>query len=214
MIPCINEYCESIMTDLYVGEKWICVCPVCGCENEHVRIGKTPTEADRLAGAAYAKAKNLEYDEAEKWFLESYRSSSDEYLKCGYIWWAVKCCFGVEYVEEILYPNDSERREYQYVPIIARIPFNYNADVNCDTLREFDKYLRHHSYPKLQALYEKMRVLHTETAAALGNERWKKDVFIAWHGEECKDFARGCTRIYLVRISLYSILKSLFMEKG
>ena len=126
--------------------------------------------------------------------MRSYHASTDADLKAGYLWWAVKCCFGVEYVREVLYENDQERRRCQYTPIFARMPLNTKANADCETLREFERYLQNHPQEGISALYADMRNLYTETAGVLQQEENHYDVFIAWHDKEgssrCQKFAK------------------------
>ena len=146
----------------------------------------TPDQADATAGSAYNKATDGQYGEAERLFWEAYCASTDEGRKSGYLWWAVKCCFGIEYVKETLYENDPQRRQDTYVPIFARFPLN--ADIlgpsKPETLRGFEGYLQGQPHAGLKSLYTEMRALYMETVNAMQNEAREKEAMEKWETDE------------------------------
>lgn len=195
MINCTNQFCKSVVTDIYTDGGWKRICPVCGAVTALHEQHITPDQADATAGSAYNKATDGQYGEAERLFWEAYCASTDEGRKSGYLWWAVKCCFGIEYVKETLYENDPQRRQDTYVPIFARFPLN--ADIlgpsKPETLRRFEGYLQGQPHAGLKSLYTEMRALYMETVNAMQKEMNRYDVFIAWHDREgsnrCQRFA-------------------------
>ncbi|MGX8705798.1 MAG: leucine-rich repeat domain-containing protein, partial [bacterium] len=190
---CHGEKCQSITANIYVNKSWLRVCPVCGTKEELTGEQKIPDHADIIAGNAYVKALAMEYDAAEELFRKAYLLSGDEDLQPGYLWWAVKCCFGIEYVKEITYENDPEQRSCQYTPTSARFPFNQEALTGSETLELFDEYLAGHPHTVLSDLYSKMLQLYQEIDEVRRDTRNHCDVFIAWHDREdskrCQEYA-------------------------
>ena len=192
MHTCHGENCNSIAANIYVNESWLRVCPVCGMAEQLTDEEKIPDQADIIAGNAYVKALEMEYDTAEELFRKAYLLSGDEDLQPGYLWWAVKCCFGIEYVKELTYENDPERRSCQYTPTSARFPFNQEALTGSETLELFDEYLAGHPNTELSKLYSKMLQLYQEIDDVCRDTRNHCDVFIAWHDREDSRRCQGC----------------------
>ena len=186
MINCTNQFCKSVVTDIYTDGGWKRICPVCGAVTALHEQHITPDQADATAGSAYNKATDGQYGEAERLFWEAYCASTDEGRKSGYLWWAVKCCFGIEYVKETLYENDPQRRQDTYVPIFARFPLN--ADIlgpsKPETLRGFEGYLQGQPHAGLKSLYTEMRALYMETVNAMQNEAREKEAMEKWETDE------------------------------
>ena len=193
MYTCHGENCQSIAANIYVNESWLRVCPVCGTKEELTGEQKIPDQADIIAGNAYVKALEMEYDTAEELFRKAYLLSGDEDLQPGYLWWAVKCCFGIEYVKELTFENDPEKRSCQYTPTSARFPFNQEALTGSETLELFDEYLAGHPHTELSRLYSEMIRLYQDIDKAWRDTRNHCDVFIAWHNREdskrCQEYA-------------------------
>lgn len=192
MYTCHGEKCQSIAANIYVNESWLRVCPVCGMEEKLSDEEKIPGQADIIAGNAYVKALEMEYDTAEELFRKAYLLSGDEDLQPGYLWWAVKCCFGIEYVKELTYENDPERRSCQYTPTSARFPFNEEALTGSETLELFDEYLAGHPHKGLSKLYSDMVKLYQEIDEACRDSHNHCDVFIAWHDREDSRRCQEC----------------------
>ena len=206
-----------MVTDIYTDGGWKRICPVCGAVTALHEQHITPDQADATAGSAYNKATDGQYGEAERLFWEAYCASTDEGRKSGYLWWAVKCCFGIEYVKETLYENDPQRRQDTYVPIFARFPLN--ADIlgpsKPETLRGFEGYLQGQPHAGLKSLYTEMRALYMETVNAMQKEMNRYDVFIAWHDREgsnrCQRFAEELSS-YLNQRRQFSFVSSVALR--